>query len=411
MPLDNPKNLGDCAVALGWETTEGCAASTYQNYLQAEVKLARNQMVANPQGTHGSMWQRQDGRREAAYKPTAEVTCYGTKQNMAHFLASLVGRTIAQGANVSEAGDAGNFVSGWNIRGLRPRFNMESANRIYCMISDEVPASGYAQVSLYKESAMTTLLARASGANSTTLSLIPQNSYGVSGQVNLGAPSANDSNVILTINTLEFLWRNQPDDTFSLRVWSGCAQHTLTGCVVSEVRFTSSEGAPELKMGATIQGKVWAETSGSPSVANIDYTTFVHGDVTVVDEPSGANATKYPRSLELRVSHPTESFVGNAYYPQKHIRKGWREIGGALAMPYTDEVETLFRAGQNVSHRDLRMTYVYGGASFQANIYGVKWSDEIPGIGRDELDDYAGTFEAYYDGSASAAVVFKLDLA
>jgi len=351
MTLTLPESIAEHAVGFAWQTAEGTPASIADAQILTceDVDVDPRFSYVHPAGTTGSSFQK-DTHQLVAREPMAKIKMYGGVHQIAPIIESaLRGTPTVAGGDITEAGDTGDLVSAWTLNGLSPGQNSDISPStglatLYVQVEDETPSTGRAQVSLYKDSARTELVARGDAADGGTATLAAQNGSNLTGTVLLANPvGASSVAITLSVGKVTFAHAVQPSRYFTLWRDSGKSMERLDDCVVVSMMISGADKGP-LYLEAEIIAKNYTKLASGLTAALPRKDFLVFQDVTVYTDTGGDNDLQFPADFELMFATNVRQYLGSAATPQKLIA-GRVDLSGKMTLvPAAGSDELIDRA-------------------------------------------------------------------
>ncbi len=240
---------------------------------------------------------------------------------------------------------------------MRPGHNTEysavGSCKLYVTLTDETPGAGQARVSVYKDSARTLLVAQGEGANSTTITLSEQNNSGLSGTVALATPSATNSSIELTINTISISFA----DTFAryFTLFKNTAQETekVVDCVVKSISFASADNGSSRRV-CRAHGQDVLEGFAGVDCGPQAATVYAHNQVAVRSAVDSTPVTENASAVEFAIENEIFAPLANASSPAKLIKR-YVDLSLKTTHVHSDEAQVLIDA--NSSFQSVDVTY------------------------------------------------------
>lgn len=421
MGYTNPRAPRLRVVAAAHQTAFGTAASSGGTLVRAqcvESAFLRGQVAIDPQGTNGSEYAR-DYRTEVAMRPRARLRFVGASRAFLALLLehALHGQPTATSAagDLAEAGDPAGVLGTWSLTGIRPTFNTDAANILYVKLEDETPGAGQARVSLYKDSARTSLVAQGSAANGATATLAEQNSSGLSGTVVLGTVSASNlTGVTLSVARVRPARAATIARYFTMFRDSGRELEKLTDCVIARLMLESDgrgpgNGGSGLVVTADIVASTYTAPASSaiaPSVAAAELEAYAHANLAVTVNAVAQSALRFSHGIE----HDVTQHVANEATPAAIWKRSSRLLPIELVERFADESRTVRDDGAAATWRQIVATHSYAGKALAFTYPRCVLADpELPETEDAGWKDHALRFEARDDGT-NAPVSVALDM-
>ena len=397
-------------VGLAHQAAFGTAASSAGTIVRAQcslARLARDATYIDPQGTHGSEYER-DLRAEAGYRPAGRLRIYAASRATLALLlehATHGQPTATQAAgDVLETGETGGVLSALALVGVRPGFNTSADFKLYATLADEAPSAGRARLSLYSDSARSALVAQGDAANGGTATLAEQNGSGLSGTVALGTVTATNASIIYSVVRVRPARASAIARYLTLFRDTGRELETLSDATVRALRF-STDGRSRLVVEAEIPGCVYAigASALTVSVAAGEKECFARATIT-----HNANSQS-ALMLAHRIEHDVVQHHANAAAPVALYKTGSR-ARIELDARFSTESRTIVNDGRAGTSRAVAISYSHGPKTLSFSYPACRAvSAELPELGEREYAKHRLELEARDDASQDPVSIY-LDL-
>lgn len=341
MAITNPRTGNTYGLAFAWQTAEGAAASigNARYALAKSVEPSRGQSYIDPQGTAGSHFEKPT-LRTVTEEPTVTAELYGSVEALPVLLeGAMLGQPTVSNAQMTRTLDGGSFITTMSLTGVRPGFNTEwltaGACKLYISITDGSPNT----VNVYKDSARSLLVATCTCADGATASLTASNNSGLTGSITLGTVTANDTDIVATIDTVAYVFASQPARFFTTFVDDGQKLHTFADCAVRRLEMTSEDKGP-LMVRVEIAAKSWAQASTGATISLDHITVFAHQDSVFTTDTGGTPVVQNPMSFGLTIENSLEAVLAGSATPAKLILKSVA-LSARSSHEFSDEVQTM----------------------------------------------------------------------
>ena len=424
MGIANPRVISNCAVGLSWQASEGDAIPspfTPDQFLFARRAVpSEEDNLLDPQGTHGSQFLHMGGRRINSRSPMCDLDFYGTKQNIIPLLESATGgepvSTLAN-ADLTEAGDAGAQLSLWALAGVRPRHNLEftapGTYKLYWELTE--PVVGDRRVSLFKDAAKTLKVAEGTRTGDGVITLVAQNSSGLSGTVTFTSPFVADTDAanILEITRVRFVFATQISRFFRMAVRDGGRNLIFSDCSVQQIDFKSSENSELMVTVKVLARRFDIQDPGATYVVSgLDLETYSMSELTFTDDVDGVPIAPAIDDFSLSIINNVEAYVANSDLPQKLIKRGWQRVEGTIRGEFGDEMQGILdearalitTAGVPASVK-LRADYDFNGV-FRLEMPVGHFRIKHPEVNGELVERLELAFNGLTDGTVDSATLY-----
>ncbi|GIW60237.1 MAG: hypothetical protein KatS3mg087_1303 [Patescibacteria group bacterium] len=390
MTITNRRPKNKFGVAFAWQTNDTTPASisNARFFVASDVSSERGQIAIDPQGTHGSMFMK-DTHREVAIRPRVSITIFGAREFLSFLLeAATFGQPSVSNADITESGDTAGVLSNWSLTGVRVGYNTDNAAKLYVTLDADAPSAGQNTVSLYKDAARTQLVAQGIGGDNTTITLSEQNSSGLSGSVDIGAASADNSNIELTLNKITYNFAALPTRKFTTFITDGTDMYKYVGCVVNLLECSSEDESP-----LVCRVEIWALNEvNEPAAGTITIpamNVYSHHDLIFTTDVAGTPTTQSPKSFVWTITNNLSDPLAGGATPAVIFNRSV-DLTLTCRLEPSDEAEALLDKGRAGTYEQIRAQYTLGLKTFE-----VTWNKAkvINPTGRSFRGDDIGEIE------------------
>jgi len=412
----------DLVIAVAHQSAFGTPATTttVQKWQVVSSEVEPGFEYIHPAGTTGS-FRPKDTHTRVAKRPKATLEVL-TSPRVLPFIweYALAGQPLATLANgdLSESGEPAGVLSNWVLNGIRPGFNTDALNKIYGTLDDEVPGAGQARVSLYKDAARTQLIAQGSAANNNPITLAEQNSSGLSGTVDLGAPTASNNGIELTILQV----RPQESGVLSrfFTLWRdhgpGAGLERLQGCAIEKL-MRSSDQAGVVRYKLDVVGADYLFDTGAggtfvPGLVAADKEYQVHGTMTFNSDVDGGNVAQHVLKLDMGIENDLEVVLANAATASVIYKRGVKAYPITITQKLTAEAQVIAVRGLSDTYESIRIVDSFGARNATFIWDKVKSVEPaFPKTGEDGWDEIDHRFQGVEETAGSPAAPLTVTLA
>lgn len=416
--VTDPRFIARTIIGIDWQGTEGEAVPGAP-YTPAQFIVAKNFSMnpdptyLDPDGTHGSHFERFQGRRIISQAFKLDLEMWGSKYQIMPFVESVLSGqpTVATGDNV-RSGAGASDITAFSLIGARPHHNVEgfdfSPALVPAVTIEMVDTPSFpVTVNVYSDAAKTKLVATASvAAAATPTALVASGTSGLTGSITLGTASTADALAVIT--KIIYSFANQYTRFFRVFYTDGDEANVFSDCVVNMLTFESEENG-ELAVTAEIMAKRRTVTPSSvflPDESQLDVTPYSHSELTLTNDVGGTPITPAVDQFSMRVENNVLQYIANCPTPQKLIKRGFTGIRGSYRGESADETMGLVRQARSntavlVGFKPMRADYDLGTTKLRLDMQRVRPRLAEPGIEEELVGKTELEYDALYDGAVA----------